>query len=92
MQTRKSICKRLLEPSYVSSFVDDPLSRVSSIKANQTVNSRKAAVISVGREVMKTDEEAAKAVNAAAKAPKAGSKRRQKSDHFSTGSPTKKYR
>lgn len=41
---------------------------------------------------MKTDEEAAKAVDAAAKAPKAGSKRRQKSDHFSTGSPTKKHR
>ncbi|KAJ9195168.1 hypothetical protein DTO164E3_6929 [Paecilomyces variotii] len=78
--TQKTICKHLLDPFYLYTFVDDPIGAHKRVIANKTLNRRKGEVMNAGKQVLGHGR-----VNPAAGTITPGS--RDPEDPFTAGSP-----
>lgn len=49
MQTRKAICKHLMDPIYLYRFVNDPSGAQKVVATNKVLNKRKGDILSAGK-------------------------------------------
>ncbi|RAL15756.1 uncharacterized protein BO97DRAFT_411061 [Aspergillus homomorphus CBS 101889] len=57
----KTMCKHIIDASYVKGLIEDPPGSVNRVRTNVTVNGKKAAIIAAGKKIMdKIDKKKAK--------------------------------
>ena len=63
LTTQKTICKHLLDPAYLYTFVDDPVGSQKRVLANKNLNKKKGQVMNAGKQALSANHSPATSIS-----------------------------